>query len=237
LLPEQNSIPAVAEQAGSFNTLLAAVSAAELAGVLSSDGPFTVFAPTDDAFKSLPEGTVENLLRPENRDQLVDILKYHVVSGRVYSEQAARAGMAKTLQGQPVEASVTADGLRINSAKVVQADLDTANGVVHVIDAVLLPEKMTPHQAMTVLTEAINRGVPIFNRGHHGQCADVYMEACQMVVDSGSSRLPEHVMAAMKRTMDRAKHIHHSSQRAWVLRHGMDAALSDLREMMYVTTQ
>ncbi|MCH5378322.1 MAG: fasciclin domain-containing protein [Planctomycetes bacterium] len=236
LLPEYGRIPAVAEQAGSFSTLLAAAAAADLVDVLGSDGPFTVFAPTDDAFGRLPDGKVETLLEDENRNQLVDILKYHVVSGRIYSEQAAAAGRASTLQGQSLETSVTANGLQVNDARVVQADLDTANGVIHVIDAVLLPEPMNPRQAMSVLTEAINRGVPIYNRGHHRQCAEIYMAACQMIVDSGSNQLPEHVVTTLNRTMDRAKHIHHSSQRAWALRHGMDEALSSLRLMTLVST-
>ena len=147
LLPEQNRIPAVAEKAGQFNTLLAAVSAAGLAKVLDGDGPFTVFAPTDDAFKALPKGTVETLLKPENKQKLVDILKYHVVSGRVYADQAAQAGQATTLLGSVVETSVSADGLRINDSLVVKGDLETANGVIHVIDAVLLPQPMSPLQA------------------------------------------------------------------------------------------
>jgi transforming growth factor-beta-induced protein len=234
LLPEQKRIPAIANQAGTFKTLLAAATAAGLVDVLNSDGPFTVFAPTDEAFAQLPEGTVESLLRPENKDRLVDVLKYHVLSGRIYSEQAADAGRASTLQGQTVETSVTAEGLRINEAQVVRADLDTANGVVHVIDAVLLPESMSPRQAMSVITDAINRGVPIYNRGHHSQCADIYMQACQTIVNSGSSQMPEHLMTTMTRAMDRARHMHHSGSRAWALRHAMDSALSGLQQMTLV---
>ena len=98
-----------------------------------------MFAPTDDAFNSLPEGTVETLLKPENQQQLVDILKYHVVSGRVYADQAAEAGQATTLLGNLVETSVSADGLRVNDSLIVKGDLETANGVIHVIDTVLLP--------------------------------------------------------------------------------------------------
>jgi uncharacterized surface protein with fasciclin (FAS1) repeats len=224
-----------AVSAGSFDTLVAAVKAAGLAETLKGNGPFTVFAPTDEAFENLPKGTVESLLKPENKQKLVDILKYHVVSGRVYSDQAVQAGRATTLQGQQLEATVTAEGLRINDALVIQADLDTANGVIHVVDSVLLPESMTPRQAMRVITEAINRGVPVFNRGHHGQCADIYTAACQMIVDSGSDQMPEHVMSSLQHTLTRASHLHHSSQRAWALRHGMDSALSGLRQMTLVS--
>jgi uncharacterized surface protein with fasciclin (FAS1) repeats len=231
LLPEQGRIPAVAEQAGQFSTLLAAVSAAGLADVLDAAGPFTVFAPTDDAFRALPNGTVETLLKPENKHQLVDILKYHVVSGRVYSDQAAQASQAKTLQGGFVETSVSADGLRVNEALVLQADVETANGVIHVIDSVLLPQPMNPRQAMRTLEDAIRRGVPVFNHGDHGECAAIYTAACQLIVDSGSDEMPQVVMTSLQSALDRAQHTHHASLRAWALRHGMDAALAGLRQM------
>jgi uncharacterized surface protein with fasciclin (FAS1) repeats len=231
LLPEQKRIPALAKDAGQFSTLLAAVSAAGLAEVLDGSGPFTVFAPTDDAFEGLPDGTVETLLKPENKQKLVNILKYHVVSGRVYAEQAAQASKANTLLGPVIETSVSADGLRINDARVMQADLDTANGVIHVIDTVLLPKPMTPRQAMRMLIDAIERGVPIYNHGGHRQCADIYTAACQAIVDSGSEELPHSVMSGLQATLDRAKHIHHAGSRAWALRHGMDAALASMRQM------
>ena len=230
-MPQQASIPAVAEQAGQFKTLLAAVSAAGLGGVLGDEGPFTVFAPTDDAFNALPPGTVETLLKPENRQKLVDILKYHVVSGRVYSDQAAQAIQAKTLLGQSVETSVSADGLRINDSLVIQADLETANGVIHVIDSVLLPKPMGPRQAMRTIEDAIRRGVPVFNHGNHRECAEIYTTACRMIVDSGSDQMPHDVMAQLQTALDRANHMHHAGQQAWALRHGMDSALSTLRQM------
>lgn len=231
LLPEQARIPATAEKSGQFNTLLAAVSAAGLAEVLDGSGPFTVFAPTDEAFEKLPEGTVATLLKPENKEKLADILKYHVVSGRVYADQAAQAKQAKTLLGSVIETSVTAEGLRINNSLVVKADLDLANGVVHVIDSVLLPESMSPRQAMSTLSDAIRRGVPIYNHGDHRKCADIYMTACQMIADSGSDQIPHDVMQALQSTIKRAKHMHHSGSRAWALRHGMDSALASMRKM------
>lgn len=125
--------------AGSFTTLVAAVKAAGLVKTLKSDGPFTVFAPTDEAFAKLPEGTVENLLKPENKDQLVAILTYHVVPGKVASGDLAgkRLG-AKTVQGSTVDIDAT-DGVRVDNAAVVQADIMTSNGIIHVIDQVILP--------------------------------------------------------------------------------------------------
>jgi uncharacterized surface protein with fasciclin (FAS1) repeats len=235
LLPEQERIPSVAQNAGQFSTLLAAVDAAGLTDVLDGDGPFTVFAPNDAAFQQLPEGTVESLLKPENQQQLVDILKYHVVSSRIYSEQAVRAREARTLLGRSIDVSVSAAGLTINDALVVQPDVDAANGVVHVIDAVLLPQPMGPEQAMRTLRQAINRGVPLFNDGDSKACADIYMEACQQIVDFGSDAMPDSVMSSLRATVDRAKHVHHSSTRAWALRHGMDSAMQGINQIMVLT--
>ena len=125
--------------AGSFSTLAAALQAAGLVDTLKGDGPFTVFAPTDEAFAALPEGTVENLLRPENRDQLVAVLTYHVVSGDVRAADVMGLTEATTVQGGSL-AIDTSNGVRINDATVTQADIVCSNGVIHVIDKVLLPQ-------------------------------------------------------------------------------------------------
>jgi uncharacterized surface protein with fasciclin (FAS1) repeats len=125
--------------AGSFKTLVAAVKAADLVEALKGEGPFTVFAPTDEAFAKLPKGTVENLLKPENQEKLVAVLKYHVVAGKVTSDQVVKVKEAKTLQGTSVTVDAK-DGVKINDAKVVKADIHATNGVIHVIDSVLLPK-------------------------------------------------------------------------------------------------
>lgn len=129
-----------AVSAGSFNTLVAAVQAAGLVDTLKGKGPYTVFAPTDEAFAALPEGTVETLLLPENKDQLVEILTYHVVPAKVMSADIA-GKRAKVLTVQGDRLSVNArNGVKVNDAKVVQADIEASNGVIHVVDAVILPE-------------------------------------------------------------------------------------------------
>jgi len=125
--------------AGSFGTLVAAVQAAGLVETLKGDGPFTVFAPTDDAFAALPEGTVENLLKPENKDQLTAILTYHVVPGKVMSGDLSNGMMAKTVQGGDVTI-MTEGGVTVNGANVISADVMASNGVIHVIDQVIIPE-------------------------------------------------------------------------------------------------
>ena len=128
-----------AVSAGSFNTLVAAVQAAGLVETLKGDGPFTVFAPTDEAFAALPAGTVENLLLPENRDQLVAILTYHVVPGKVMAgDIAGKKTDAATVNGDTVTINAFGDVL-VDGAQVVQADIETSNGVIHVIDEVILP--------------------------------------------------------------------------------------------------
>ncbi|TWI87648.1 putative surface protein with fasciclin (FAS1) repeats [Roseibium hamelinense] len=126
--------------AGSFNTLVAAVQAAGLVDTLKGDGPFTVFAPTDEAFAKLPAGTVEDLLKPENKDQLVAILTYHVVPGKVMSSDiAGKTAEVETVQGGNINVDAT-DGVKINEANVVTADVEASNGVIHVIDTVILPK-------------------------------------------------------------------------------------------------
>src|SRR5512139_30440 len=128
-------------KAGQFNTLAAALKAADLIVVLKGTGPFTVFAPTDEAFKKLPPGTVENLLKPENKAQLVKILTYHVVPGQVMSSTlAGKKTEAKTVQGEMVMVDATMGGVTVNGAKVVTADVAADNGVIHVIDTVLIPK-------------------------------------------------------------------------------------------------
>ncbi len=133
-------IPDVARNAGQFSTLLAAVDAAGLTETLLGTGPFTLFAPTDEAFRRLPQGTVDDLLRPQNREKLRQILTYHVIAGRVSAARAASVQSAQTVSGQRVRIR-TEDGLlRINDAAVRIADIPARNGIVHVIDRVLLPE-------------------------------------------------------------------------------------------------
>ena len=137
--PERKTVLSTAKKAGSFSTLLAAIDAAGLSKVLGGDGPFTVFAPTDDAFGSLPEGTVESLLKKENKDKLIEILKYHVVSGRVSAGDALNSGSAKTLQGNLLKFRVSKGLLKAGDSTIESVGIDGGNGIIHVIDAVLLP--------------------------------------------------------------------------------------------------
>jgi uncharacterized surface protein with fasciclin (FAS1) repeats len=137
---EKKDIVDVASENGSFSTLVAAVKAAGLVETLKGEGPLTVFAPNDEAFAKLPDGTVEMLLMPENKDKLVSILTYHVVSGNVSSAAAMKLDAAPTVQGTSVEISVVDGAVMINDSKVIAADVMASNGVIHVIDTVLMPK-------------------------------------------------------------------------------------------------
>jgi uncharacterized surface protein with fasciclin (FAS1) repeats len=140
-MAQEMDIVDTAVDAGSFTTLVAAVEAAGLVETLKGEGPFTVFAPTDDAFAKLPDGTVDTLLMEENRDQLTEILTYHVVPGMVMSGDLSDGMEAETVAGMPLTIS-TEGGAMVNDASVVQVDIEASNGVIHVIDTVLLPSDM-----------------------------------------------------------------------------------------------
>lgn len=128
-----------AVSAGKFNTLAAALKAADLIDTLKSKGPFTVFAPTDEAFSKLPKGTVEELLKPENKAKLVSILTYHVVSGNVMAADVVKLSKAKTVQGSDVSIQVAEGKVKVGTANVTATDIKSSNGVIHVIDSVILP--------------------------------------------------------------------------------------------------
>jgi len=138
--PKIADIVDTAVAAGSFKTLVAAVTAAGLVETLKGEGPFTVFAPTDEAFAKLPEGTVEDLLKPQSKSTLQSILTYHVVPGRVMAGDVVKLQSAKTVQGSEVAIRVHQDAVLIDDATVIKADILTSNGVIHVLDTVILPK-------------------------------------------------------------------------------------------------
>jgi uncharacterized surface protein with fasciclin (FAS1) repeats len=137
-MEKQFDIIDTALSAGRFSTLAAALGAAGLIEALKGDGPFTVFAPTDEAFSKIPSETLSELLQPENKAKLTAILTYHVVSGRVTADEVSNLESATSLQGQTLKIS-TKDGIKINDAKVLTPDVQATNGVIHIIDAVLIP--------------------------------------------------------------------------------------------------
>jgi uncharacterized surface protein with fasciclin (FAS1) repeats len=141
-MEEAGTIVEVASSNPDFSTLVAAVDAAGLVETLSSDGPFTVFAPTNEAFEALPEGLLDALLLPENKDALTSILTYHVISGEVMAADVT-AGEVDTVEGSPITIT-TDDGVKVDDANVIATDVDASNGVIHVIDSVLVPPTVDP---------------------------------------------------------------------------------------------
>ncbi len=181
ILPADNNIVTTASEAGAFKTLLTAAKAAGLVEALSGKQDLTVFAPTDEAFAKLPEGTVASLLQPENKDKLAAILKYHVVAGRVYSEDALAAKKATTLQGSDIKIGVWGGKAKVNEATLLKTDLDASNGVIHVIDSVLLPpadKKVSAVQARPVTAQSTCASQRAWTAAPH-------RSASQVVVHSG----------------------------------------------------
>lgn len=138
---DKKDIVDIAASNDDFTTLVAAVQAAGLVDTLKGDGPFTVFAPTNEAFAKLPEGTVDSLLLPENKDKLIAILTYHVVPGKVLAADVVELNSAKTVQGGEIAIKADTDGVSVDNAKVVATDITASNGVIHVIDEVIIPQE------------------------------------------------------------------------------------------------
>ena len=220
----------VAKAAGGFKTLLAAVTAADLAGVLSGEGPFTVLAPTDEAFSKLPAGTVDTLLKAENRAQLVDILKHHVIAGKVTLAKALEVREGVTLQGSKISISFVDGRVKIENATLVKADIPASNGIIHVIDQVLLPSKSTaePLTPTDLIELAIKRGVPIFNKGDVVACAALYEITCEAL--RAMREVPEAARKEIERSLQSAKSEKSERKQAWILREAMDGAWEALKE-------
>ena len=218
--------------AGSFKTLAAALDAAELVDDLKGDGPFTVFAPTDAAFERLPSELLEALLRPANRDRLVQLLTYHVVAGRIESDQALAAGSAKTLQSDTLSIRLQSGRLRVNDARVTDNDITTSNGVIHVIDRVLIPEGFTLARSVETPAEvielAIERGVPLFNEGQAAACAAIYEVTARSLLALGGPALDDASRRKLERALDRVGSTHDADRQAWILREALDGTYMQL---------
>lgn len=234
ILPASDNIPATAAKAGTFKTLVAAAKAAGLVDALSGEKPLTVFAPTDEAFARLPKGTVENLLKPENIDQLKQILLYHVVAGRVYSDQALELEEAKSLAGPMLKISASKKGAFINKSKLTALDIEASNGVIHVIDAVLLPpaKKVSKADAKAAIEHAVTRGAALYNAGHTDACARQYMTTAVSLLES-DHEMSAHAVRHLQTAVQHAKATNCSNSQSWTMRRGLDAAyrlmMTDIR--------
>lgn len=222
--PEKGPAPRlldVAREAGTFKTLLAAVDAAGLRGALAADGPFTVFAPTDDAFAALPEAMLKDLLRPENREKLRAVLMLHVVAAKATAVDALKAGQAKTLSGETLTIALRDGRVSIEGANAIRTDIAAANGIIHVIDRVLLPAPAVPASEAAILVLAIERGAPLYNQGQHAACAAIYEVAARAVVELGTLSAAD--QGRLKEALDGRGS---ASDRAWRLRGAFDAILA-----------
>lgn len=225
-VPAGQTLVDVAAAAGTFKTLLAAAAAADLANALSGEGPFTVFAPTDEAFAKLPAGAVDELLLPANKEKLAGILKYHVIAGRVTLAKALEAREAVTLQGMKLSVKFDDGCVRIGPATLLKADIVASNGIIHVIDQVLLPPEsvgkpLTPRKLIEL---AIERGVPLFNDGNFAACAAVYEVTCEAL------RARPEISEASRKDLERALQDMRAEksvqEKAWILRRSLDRTLA-----------
>lgn len=226
MLPDD--IVGTAKQAGQFTTLLAAAKAAGLVEALAGEGPITVFAPTDKAFGALPPGTVEDLLKPANKEKLATILKYHVVAGELILGQQSAA----TLADQALDIRPTG-AIKVNEATVALANVRATNGVVHVIDRVLIPQlpETTPRRkAMAVIELAIERGAPLFNKGNPEACAAIYEVAAKSLLEGHGKTLGEPARQRLRKALADIRKDHRPRNQAWTLRHALDEVYGMLRD-------
>jgi len=224
-------IVATAVAAGQFTTLAKALAAADLVDALRGDGPFTVFAPTDAAFAKLPKGTVESLLKPENKAKLQEILKYHVVAGKVDAAAAVGLGSAKTLGGGEVVITLTDGRLKVNQANVIKTDLAAANGLIHVIDEVLIPAEhsmaTTGNSPRGLISLAVERGAPLFNDGQPAACAAIYEITANALLQLPDDEIPSSARKTLAKALAEARD-QSAEKRAWTLRHALDSTVAKL---------
>ncbi|MEL6342329.1 MAG: fasciclin domain-containing protein [Myxococcota bacterium] len=221
-----------AESAGAFETLLAALDAANLTTALRDEGPFTVFAPTDAAFAMLPDGTVERLLRPENRDDLKRLLTYHVIAGQIEAADAAYAKQATALSGDTIAFGFSNGQLTAAASPVSATDIQTANGVIHVVDSVLIPPNgpdamsSSVSEAQEIIRLAIRRGAPLFNNGQPEACAAIYEVAARSLITLEA--VDPDATATLRRALTQAEGAHSAADQAWALRRAFDQLLEQM---------
>jgi len=227
------TIPQVAKTAGQFTTLLAAVDAAGLTPTLLGRGPFTLFAPTDEAFKRLPSGTVAELLKPENREKLRTILTYHVVAGRVTAAQARTVRTAETVADLDVRIADVNGELRINDATVRIADIPASNGIIHVIDRVLLPPDartgdvsnstgtVASGSATSLIDYAIDRGAPLYNDGQPASTVAIYEVVASALLAFNDREVPDEAKRGLRAALRESRGT--PRERAVALRRALDA--------------
>jgi len=209
--------------AGKFKLLVAALKAADLVSTLKGEGPFTVFAPTDDAFAKLPEGVLADLLQPANKKRLASVLAHHVIPGRVILGR--RTSVGKTLEGS--ELTVTSAGnFQVNGVRVLAEDISASNGVIHIIEGVLLPKSFgvpEPGPAARLIELAIGKGVPLFNSGNVDACKAIYEVTAEALLRLPSDELSEQDRARMRDAHEGLRKGGNAREHAWLLRQALDS--------------
>ncbi|MFT5424710.1 MAG: transforming growth factor-beta-induced protein [Phycisphaerales bacterium] len=240
LLPELRSIQTLTSDTDALSTLSAAIAASGIGDQLGSEnGPWTVFAPANSAFENLPAGALETLLKSENRDELIRVLGLHLVPGRLYANELITTGKIQTYFGVPIEFSLENGRLRVGDAGLITTDIEAGNGLVHIIDSVLLPSAQPDSsvavlaidqsaQAARILALAITRGVPLFNGGQRAGCAAVYELAVESVVALGSNGLSRNLVQRLELSLAEAEAVDSPTERAWIYRKAMDEVNSRL---------
>lgn len=233
-----NDLLAVAKRSGNFTTLLAALDATGLTDALSEEGPFTILAPTDEAFAALPEGTIESLLKEENREKLRSILAYHALAGNLSAGDVLNAQSAQTLNGKSVTFAIEDGLLKADEATLRQVDLECSNGRIHVLDSVLLPptteaeKEETKHEKqvspLSLIEEAISQGVPVFNKGGHAECATIYRNCLSEL--SQNEELAAPLQDALKKLLAEGKEEENDTDRAWFYRQCLDVTAMTLKQ-------
>lgn len=226
-----DDIVATAKQAGQFNTLHAAATAAGLVPALTGDGPLTVFAPTDEAFDALPAGTIASLLKEENRDTLTRILSYHVVSGKIGSEALANDVSVQTLAGPKVSFVAAEQGFTVEGARIIATDIQASNGVVHVIDRVIMPPtEMSRVDVQALITDTINQGAPMFNHGDHTGTVALYTRTANTLLSSAQLKTSER--QRLQSALEDSAQMRTAQQSAWTLRYALDDVMRSLHGQM-----
>jgi len=227
--PSEPNLVDTADNAGTFKTLLAAVKAAGLVEALTSDKKLTVFAPTDAAFAKLPEGTIQSLLKPQNKDQLIKILTYHVIPGEVAFKDAVGLEQATALNKLDLTVNVKEGALFLNESRVINNDIQTSNGIIHVIDTVLLPPE--DHHASPVkhvIISAIEKGAPLYNHGQHGACADIYELTAEALLLLPDTQLKDAQRNMLQKSLAKSQVSRSDRTRAWTMRLALNNVIASI---------
>lgn len=229
MIVNASDIVEVADRSGKFKVLLTAANKAGLVEALKSEGPLTVLAPTDEAFAKLPKGVLSELLKPENKEKLASILKYHVIPSKVDARKIASLEVAVTLQGGELPISIKNGRLTAGPANITGTDIMASNGIIHIVDQVLLPPEESPGEKLAkLIEEAVEAGAPLYNKGQQEACAVIYKMAVKSLSIAGKEVLSKESLKLLENALNRIEHSKSASSKAWTLRGALDRVYEDI---------